>query len=499
MAIQNFLSGGFYGSIGKLTGRRWKNKRVVQAKFKPANPKTPAQEAQRRLFTRGSALAKLAQQVNWKAPQFTNPIKTDWNQRQTVAINALKDGATEWEALPLAPKDFIPEHKIGTCTLEEITDDNVMKVLLEGTNLLPNKKYACAVFIQSGEKEGQIVIGSTSQPSTDALTASFRLPEADGIKGEECYIKIASIDDTETDTVTLSAGILLQQKTQTPYVFEPQLVSVEMDSDYTLKVKVKLGEEAIESYDAFTNINISLLDKAWTKVTAVTDDKLDTDNWTNVATSFTVSRTTVAKSTATVSFSIQNTNLWQYEKFAAKLDISFDANNVKGADSEKNTQNIRLTSQAFPEYLQENVSFADPQKLICKATTNSIINGEWLMSGTAQAINAQNDNGKLIWITQDSESYEEDYNNLTKVTLQSGKNLSGDELEEFIGDYGISSVIYGETMAWGISDQDIKDFEGTMEWQRQFTDGKMAFKGYRVCSIPLNQYDDETVEVTFTK
>lgn len=496
MAIQNFLSGGFYGSIGKLTGRRWKNKRVVQAKFKPANPKTPAQEAQRRLFTRGSALAKLAQQVNWKAPQFTNPIKTDWNQRQTVAINALKDGATEWEALPLAPKDFIPEHKIGTCTLEEITDDNVMKVILEGTNLLPNKKYACAVFIQSGDKEGQIVIGSTSQPSTDALTASFRLPEADGIKGEECYIKIASIDDTETDTVTLSAGILLQQKTQTPYVFEPQLVSVEMDSDYTLKVKVKLGEEAIESYDAFTNINISLLDKAWTKETAVTDDKLDTDNWTNVATSFTVSRTTVAKSTATVSFSIQNTNLWQYEKFAAKLDISFDANNVKGANSEKNTQNISLTSQAFPEYLQEEYAWTDGQTLFAKVPTNKKVYGLWEMFGKVYLSNAMTTNEEIIYTSEDVGWDELERSSDFAVTVQSGKTLSDDELDEIIESAGWDLGFKDQGIYFAINQADIKSFTGSITFGETDVPFKLATKGYRV--INANNNAVYVFEVNFT-
>lgn len=461
MAIQNFLSGGFYGSIGELTGRRWKNKRVVQAKFKPKNPKTPAQEKQRMLFTRGSALAKIAQQVNWRAPQFTNPIKTDWNQRQTVAINALKDGATEWEALPLAPKDFVPEHKIGVCTVTEIDDDNVMKVVFEGTNLLPNKKYACAIFIQSGVKEGQIIIGSTPQPSVDALTASFRLPESDGIIGEEVYIKISSIDDTEIDTVTLSAGILLQQNTQTPYVFEPQLVSVEMDSDYTLKVKVKLGEEPIESYDAFSNINISLLDKAWTKTTAVTGVKLDTDNWENVAQTFTVSRTTVAKSTATVSFSISNTNLWQYEKFAAKLDISFSANNVKGENSAKNTENITLTSQAFPEYLQEEFSFASEGVLYAIANINGKVWNDWACYGQAYFNSSMTDQYKVLAFNDEWESEEFNEYSITEVTAQDGTVYTGEVLELILNEDSPTATIDGGNIGWYIQDEvEIKSWKG---------------------------------------
>lgn len=496
MAIQNFLSGGFYGSIGKLTGRRWKNKRVVQAKFKPANPKTPAQEAQRRLFTRGSALAKLAQQVNWKAPQFDNPIRTDWNQRQTVAINALKDGATEWEALPLAPKDFKAQHIIGECQLVGINEAKEAKLFLQGTNLLENKKYACAIFINSGEKKGQIIVGSGTTDLEVSNYVTIRLPETDGIMGEECYIKIASIDDTETDTVTLSAGILLQQKTQTPYVFEPQLVSVEMDSDYTLKVKVKLGEEAIESYDAFTNINISLLDKAWTKETAVTDNKLDTDNWTNVATSFTVSRTTVAKSTATVSFSIQNTNLWQYEKFAAKLDISFDANNVKGADSEKNTQNISLTSQEFPEYLQEEYAWTDGQTLFAKVSTNQKVSGLWEMFGKVYLSNAITTNEEIIYTTEDMGWDELERSSDFAVTVQSGKTLSDDELDEIIDSAGWDLGFKDQGIYFAIDQADIKSFTGSITFGETDVPFKLATKGYRI--INANNNADYVFEVNFT-
>lgn len=499
MAIQNFLSGGFYGSIGEITGRRWKNKRVVQAKFKPKNPKTPAQERQRMLFTRGSALAKIAQQVNWKAPQFTNPIKTDWNQRQTVAINALKDGATEWEALPLAPNDFIPLHKIGTCTLTEITDDNEMKVVLQGTDLLAGKKYACAVFINSGDKKGQIIVGSTPQPSTDALTASFRLPESDGIKGEEVYIKISSIDDTETDTVTLSAGIILNQSVQEPYIFEPQLVSVEMDSNYTLKVKVKLGEEPIESYDAFTDINISLLDKAWTKETAVTGVKLDTDNWTNAAESFTITKTTVAKSTATVSFSIANTNLWQYEKFAAKIDISFNANNIKGADSSQNTQNISLTAQEFPEYLQEEFSLANEGVLYAKTDTNGKYYGDWACYGQAYFNSAMTDNYKVLAFNEDWEANEFNGNAITEIVTQDGTTYTGSQAQDLLEEQLPIGIINGENIGWYMQEgEQLKSWKGSATGTIYSDEDKqiIAVKGFRCLDLRGTGVDEIPFQLT---
>lgn len=491
MAIQNFLSGGFYGSIGELTGRRWKNKRVVQAKFKPKNPKTPAQERQRMLFTRGSALAKIAQQVNWKAPQFDNPIKTDWNMRQTVAINALKDGQSEWEALPLAPNGFIPNHKIGTCTLSEISADGSMKVLLEGTDLLPGKKYACALFVQSGNKKGQIIVGSTPQPSVDALTAIFRLPDTSDIKGEEVYIKISSIDDTSTDTVTLSAGILLQQGALEPYVFNPSLAGVTYDNAGTLKISVKLGEEQIESYDPFVGTTIRLFDKVWTKATAVNANKLDTDNDTDINTSFTISKTTVAKSTATVSFYCSFEDAILYEKYNAKLDISINAKNIKGADSAENTQTLTLSSQAFPEYLQDEFTFAGTPTIKVPSTTNQKLYGDWVMIGDAFVADDLTANGKMLTFNEDFEGDPIEDGELTEITLQDGTKYSGSAIEEYLENMSPIITYEGAKVGWYIQDgTQIKSFKGKVRGSL-YCNGytpKIAIAGYRVYTIP-EQYD----------
>ena len=499
MAIQNFLSGGFYGSIGELTGRRWKNKRVVQAKFKPANPKTPAQEAQRRLFTRGSALAKIAQQVNWKAPQFENPIRTDWNQRQTVAINALKNGASEWEALPLAPTDFKAQHIIGECKLVEISDDKLAKFILTGTNLLTDTKYACAIFIQSGEKAGNIVVGSGTTDAGSAENITIRLPEKDGIIGEECYIKIASYGDTEIDTVTLSAGIYLNQDTQSPYIFNPILESIELDSAYTLRIKVKLGQEAIENYDPFTDINIRIFDKAWTKETAVKDDKLDTDNWNDIQEQLTVTRTTVSKTTATITFACSFTNAYLYERFAAKIDISFKANNVKSEDSLEATKNIEMLSQTFPEYLQKMLPEGYQDTLLCEANTNIQMNGEWVMAGNMHSGEDTEDSGLVLYIPDYEDVYETEYNDLESVTLQDNKTYTGDELEELIGDYGFNFRTDGHVLGWGIADKDIKDFKGNLYTQFLFLNGKIAFKGYRVAEMKKDASGDFITNIDISR
>lgn len=497
MAIQNFLSGGFYGSIGKLTGRRWKNKRVVQTKFKPKNPRTPAQQRQRSLFTKGSSLAKIAQQVNWNAPQFVNPIRTDWNMRQTVAINALKNGQTDWEALPLAPDDFKAQHTIGSCTLESISADNIMQVVFEGTNLEAGKKYACALFIQSGDKKGQIIVGSTPEASVDALKANFRLPESDGIEGEEVYIKIASIGDKTTDTVALSAGIFLQQKGETPYAFNATLQSVTYVAPDQLKIAVKIGAEKIESYDPFTNISIRLYDKIWTKETAVNTDTLSTDNAQDIDTTLNLTRTTVAKTTATVTFAVQYRNIPNIEKYAAKLDISFTANNVKGAGSTEATQALNLTAQAFPEYLQPAYTPVADQPIYIKASTNTKINGVYVMQGYAYTDTAQTAENKVLFIPTDRDDENGNYDEIQSVTMQDGTTYTGEELEEMLDNYGLELQIKDEYFGIGIYDNDIKTFKGTIEYISIAYPMKMALYGYRVCEIPEDKYKTSQINLFF--
>lgn len=497
MAIQNFLSGGFYGSIGKLTGRRWKNKRVVQTKFKPKNPRTPAQQEQRRLFTQGSALAKIAQQVNWKAPQFENPIRTDWNQRQSIAIDALKNGQTEWEALPLAPTTFKPQHTIGTCTLQSIDANNIIQVVFEGTNLEANKKYACAIFIQSGDKKGQIIVGSTPEASVDALTASFRLTESDGIEGEEVYIKIASIDDTTTDTVTLSAGIYLQQKSATPYEFNATLQSITYVAPNQLKIAVKIGAETIESYDPFTNINIRIYDNVWLKSTAVNTDTLSTDNATRIDTSLDIVRTTVAKSSATVTFVAQYENIPNIEKYAAKIDISFTANNVKGTDSAEATESLRIAAQTFPEYLQPIYTPIADQPIYIRVANREQMNGTWVLSGNGYTNTTQTAENKVLCISNTYDEEAGSYDNIQSITLTDSREYTGEELEELLDNYGLDMRINGEKFGIGIYDDEIVTFSGTIEYLVYSDDMKIALYGYRVAKIPEDSYKTRQINLFF--
>lgn len=56
MALIHFISGEIRGSIGAITGQKWKSIQVVRAKTAPSNPNSPAQKNHREGFRRATAL-----------------------------------------------------------------------------------------------------------------------------------------------------------------------------------------------------------------------------------------------------------------------------------------------------------------------------------------------------------------------------------------------------------------------------------------------------------
>lgn len=56
MAVIHLISGEIRGSVGAITGQKWKSIQVVKAKTAPANPNTPAQQTHREGFRQATAL-----------------------------------------------------------------------------------------------------------------------------------------------------------------------------------------------------------------------------------------------------------------------------------------------------------------------------------------------------------------------------------------------------------------------------------------------------------
>ena len=108
MAIQNFLSGGYYGKLGATVGQRWKNKRTIRTYVVPTNPRTPTQQANRGKFADAVIYAQMGMQMNYYCTLFDDPNFTKWNYRMKVARALKNAGLSELDLIPLYPISFNP-------------------------------------------------------------------------------------------------------------------------------------------------------------------------------------------------------------------------------------------------------------------------------------------------------------------------------------------------------------------------------------------------------
>lgn len=121
MAIQNFLSGGYYGKLGATVGQRWKNKRTIRTYVVPTNPRTPTQQANRGKFADAVTFAQMGMQMNYYCTLFENPNFTKWNYRMKIARELKNAGLSGLDLIPLYPISFNPPILLTAFSKEKIT------------------------------------------------------------------------------------------------------------------------------------------------------------------------------------------------------------------------------------------------------------------------------------------------------------------------------------------------------------------------------------------
>ena len=121
MAIQNFLSGGYYGKLGATVGQRWKNKRTIRTYVVPANPRTPTQQANRGRFADAVTYAQMGMQMNYYCTLFDDPNFTKWNYRMKVARELKNAGLSGLDLIPLYPTSFNPPILLTEFTKSTVT------------------------------------------------------------------------------------------------------------------------------------------------------------------------------------------------------------------------------------------------------------------------------------------------------------------------------------------------------------------------------------------
>lgn len=175
MAIQNFLSGGYYGKLGDTVGQRWKNKRTIRAYVIPSNPRTEKQQKNRGNFGQCTAKAQIALQMNYNTTLFNSTSSSAWNERMSTARNLQKDGEQNLDLIPLYPYSYAPTYLITDIYDFKKADETFYTASVGGT--LPSVDRSMSILIQ------------TQNPTTSEVYDEF-LFRADFIAGETPYIKI---------------------------------------------------------------------------------------------------------------------------------------------------------------------------------------------------------------------------------------------------------------------------------------------------------------------
>lgn len=134
MAIQNFLSGGYYGKLGATVGQRWKNKRTIRTYVKPANPRTEVQQANRNKFANAVTFAQMGMQMNYYATVFDDPNFTHWNYRMKVARELRNQGLSNLDLIPLYPTSFVPPTLIQSVEVSGIQGQKHITFKIENLN-----------------------------------------------------------------------------------------------------------------------------------------------------------------------------------------------------------------------------------------------------------------------------------------------------------------------------------------------------------------------------
>src|SRR5574344_320398 len=205
MAIQNFLSGGYYGKLGATVGQRWKNKRTIRTYVKPANPRTEVQQANRNKFANAVTFAQMGMQMNYYATVFVDPNFTHWNYRMKVARELRNKGLTGLDLIPLYPTSFVPPILIQNVKISSVQGQKHITFSTVGLNYNTDRVLSLmfAIYNENDAFLGyKLYLGYYY-----ASNPGFLEVDVDDIAeiNTHCFVRVVSNDDTDS-TVDMIAS-----------------------------------------------------------------------------------------------------------------------------------------------------------------------------------------------------------------------------------------------------------------------------------------------------
>lgn len=200
MAIQNFLSGGYYGKLGATVGQRWKNKRTIRTYVKPANPRTEVQQANRNKFANAVTFAQMGMQMNYYATVFDDPNFTHWNYRMKVARELRNQGLSNLDLIPLYPTSFVPPTLIQSVEVSEIQGQKHITFAVENLNGNSDRVLSLMFAIYD---ENDVFLGYKLYLGYYYASKPGLLEvDVDNVSevNSHCFVRIVSNDDVDSNT-----------------------------------------------------------------------------------------------------------------------------------------------------------------------------------------------------------------------------------------------------------------------------------------------------------
>lgn len=232
MAIQNFLSGGYYGKLGATVGQRWKNKRTIRTYVIPKNPRTPTQQANRGRFADAVTFAQMGLQMNYYCTLFEDPNFTKWNYRMKTARELKNAGLFDLDLIPLYPISFTPPILLRTFTLSKIEGGKHASFTAPDLNLKTDRVLSIMFALYNEEDVFlgyKLYLGYyyAANPQTVEV-------DVDNISeiNEHCFVRIVSNDDENSVTDLIGSpklqitNGLIDIKT-----FDKRIVDIETSSE----------------------------------------------------------------------------------------------------------------------------------------------------------------------------------------------------------------------------------------------------------------------------
>ena len=232
MAIQNFLSGGYYGKLGATVGQRWKNKRTIRTYVVPNNPRTASQQANRGKFADAVTYSQIGMQMNYYCALFDDPNMTRWNYRMKVARELKTAGFTNLDLIPLYPMSFTPSILLSDFTRSKVEGNT--HITFSCQNLTSEVDRVFSIMFALYTEENEFLGYKLYLGYYYASNPGFIEVDVDDINeiNNNCFVRIISNDDENLNAPLIaSTQLKVSGKVVDIHTFDNTIKDVEVTNE----------------------------------------------------------------------------------------------------------------------------------------------------------------------------------------------------------------------------------------------------------------------------